>query len=125
MENLGKITQIMGAVVDVQFERDQIPSLYNALEIQLSGREKLILEVQQHVGDGAVRTVAMSATDGLIRGMEVRDMEGPICVPVGDGVLGRILNVTGDPIDGGGEVKCEKKLPIHRSAPTLLDPDIN
>ncbi|MDR1435214.1 MAG: F0F1 ATP synthase subunit beta [Puniceicoccales bacterium] len=125
MENLGKITQIMGAVVDVQFERDQIPSIYNALEIQLSERGKLILEVQQHVGDGVVRTVAMSATDGLSRGMEVRDTESTICVPVGDEVLGRILNVTGNAIDGGSEIKCEKKLPIHRPAPTLLDQDIN
>jgi F-type H+-transporting ATPase subunit beta len=125
MENLGKIIQIMGAVVDVQFERDQIPNIYNALEVSSEGGERLILEVQQHIGDGVVRTVAMSATDGLSRGITVRNTGTTITVPVGDGVLGRILNVTGDPIDGRGEVRCEKKLPIHRPAPTLLDQDIN
>ncbi|MDR0418257.1 MAG: F0F1 ATP synthase subunit beta [Puniceicoccales bacterium] len=125
MENLGKIIQIMGAVVDVQFERDRIPGIYNALEVFLTEQEFLILEVQQHIGDGVVRTVAMSATDGLGRGMVVRDTGETITVPVGEGVLGRILNVTGNPIDGRGEVKCQKKLPIHRSAPTLLDQDIN
>ncbi|MDR2812325.1 MAG: F0F1 ATP synthase subunit beta [Puniceicoccales bacterium] len=125
MENLGKIIQIMGAVVDVQFERDQIPSIYNAIEVPLEDGERLILEVQQHIGDGVVRTVAMSATDGLSRGIAVRDTGTTITVPVGERVLGRILNVTGDPIDGRGEVHCEKKLPIHRPAPTLLDQDIN
>jgi F-type H+-transporting ATPase subunit beta len=125
MENLGKVIRIMGAVVDVQFERDRIPSIYNALEVLLEKVERLILEVQQHIGDGIVRTVAMSATDGLSRGIAVRDVEAAISVPVGGGVLGRILNVTGDPVDGRGEVKYEKKLPIHRSAPALLDQDIN
>jgi F-type H+-transporting ATPase subunit beta len=125
MENAGKIIQVMGAVVDVQFERNRIPSIYNALEVLREGREQLILEVQQHVGDGVVRTVAMSATDGLCRGIAVRDTGATITVPVGDGVLGRILNVTGDPIDGRGEVRCEKKLPIHRPAPTLRDQDID
>ncbi|MDR1906947.1 MAG: F0F1 ATP synthase subunit beta [Puniceicoccales bacterium] len=125
MENLGKIIQVMGAVVDVQFERDQIPSIYNALEVVLAEKEKLILEVQQHIGDGIVRTVAMSATDGLSRGIAVRDTGTTIAVPVGEGVLGRILNVTGDPIDGRGEISFEKKLPIHRPAPTLLDQDID
>ncbi|MDR1366799.1 MAG: F0F1 ATP synthase subunit beta [Puniceicoccales bacterium] len=125
MQNLGKIIQIMGAVVDVQFERDRIPGIYNALEVSLTEQEPLILEVQQHIGDGIVRTVAMSATDGLSRGIAVRDTGETITVPVGEGVLGRILNVTGNPIDGRGEVRCEKKLPIHRTAPTLLDQDIN
>jgi F-type H+-transporting ATPase subunit beta len=125
MENAGKIIQVMGAVVDVQFERDRIPSIYNALEVPQEGQEQLILEVQQHVGDGVVRTVAMSATDGLRRGIAVRDTGETITVPVGDGVLGRILNVTGNPIDGRGEIRYEKKLPIHRPAPTLLDQDID
>ncbi|MDR2806963.1 MAG: F0F1 ATP synthase subunit beta [Puniceicoccales bacterium] len=125
MENLGKITQIMGAVVDVQFDRDRIPTIYNALEVSLSEQENLILEVQQHTGEGIVRTVAMSTTDGLRRGMEVRDKEMPLSVPVGDGILGRILNVTGDPIDGRGEIKCEKRLPIHRPAPALIEQNIN
>ncbi|MDR2372269.1 MAG: F0F1 ATP synthase subunit beta [Puniceicoccales bacterium] len=125
MENTGKIIQVMGAVVDVQFERDRIPSIYNALEVSREGQEQLILEVQQHVGDGVVRTVAMSATDGLRRGIAVQDTGSAITVPVGDGVLGRILNVTGNPIDGRGELRCEKKLPIHRPAPTLMDQDID
>jgi F-type H+-transporting ATPase subunit beta len=125
MENLGKIIQIIGAVVDVQFPREHIPAIYNALEIRLSEQKKIILEIQQHIGDGIVRTVAMSATDGLRRGMEVLDTGNTIAVPVGEGVLGRILNVLGDPIDGQGEIEYEKKLPIHRSAPTLLDQNIS
>ncbi|MDR3317306.1 MAG: F0F1 ATP synthase subunit beta [Puniceicoccales bacterium] len=125
MTNLGKITQIIGAVVDVRFQRDQIPGIYHALEVQLPKKNKLTLEVQQHIGDGVVRTVAMSATDGLRRGMDVLDTENMICVPVGDVVLGRIVNVTGDPIDGRGEIKCDQKFPIHRPAPSLLDQEIN
>ncbi|MDR1303174.1 MAG: F0F1 ATP synthase subunit beta, partial [Puniceicoccales bacterium] len=125
MENLGKIVQIIGAVVDVQFAQERIPAIYNALEIQLPDGEKLVLEIQQHVGEGVVRTVAMSATDGLRRGMDVLDTGKAIAVPVGEGVLGRILNVMGDPIDGRGEVQCETKLPIHRTAPTLLDQNIS
>ena len=125
MEKLGKIIQIMGAVVDVQSERDRIPNIYNALEVLLENGERLILEVQQHIGDGVVRTIAMSATDGLRRGIAVRDTGATITVPVGEGVLGRILNVTGNPIDGRGEVRCENRLPIHRPAPTLMDQDIN
>lgn len=125
MENLGTITQILGAVVDVRFDRDRLPAIYNALKVKRDDGKGLILEVQQHIGDGIVRTVAMSATDGLRRGQEVRDTGESISVPVGDGVLGRILDVTGDPIDAKGEVTYEKRLPIHRSAPTLLDQDIN
>jgi F-type H+-transporting ATPase subunit beta len=125
MENLGKIVQVIGAVVDVQFAQERIPEIYNALEIQLLDQGKLILEVQQHIGEGVVRTVAMSATDGLRRGMDVLDTGNTIMVPVGEGVLGRILNVIGDPIDGRGEIQCEKNLPLHRPAPTLLDQDIN
>ncbi|MDR1413390.1 MAG: F0F1 ATP synthase subunit beta [Puniceicoccales bacterium] len=127
MENIGKIVQIIGAVVDVEFA-SEVPDIYNALEI-IRGVEwepsNLILEVQQHLGDGVVRSVAMGATDGLSRGMAVRDTEKPIEVPVGEEVLGRILNVTGDPIDGRGEVKTAKKYPIHRPSPPLTDQDTN
>lgn len=124
-KNLGKIVQVIGAVVDVKFSDGDLPNIYNALKVKLEDGKFLILEVQQHMGDGVVRTVAMSATDGLSRGMEVEDSGETISVPVGDGVLGRILNVTGDPVDEKGPVIAEKRLPIHRAAPTLLDQDIN
>lgn len=121
----GKIIQILGAVVDVQFPESYIPGIYNALEVVRESGEKLVLEVQQHLGEGVVRTVAMSATDGLRRGTKVIDTGDYISVPVGDGVLGRILNVTGDPIDERGDVICEKRLPIHRPSPSLLDQNIS
>lgn len=124
-KNLGKIVQVIGAVVDVKFSDGDLPNIYNALKVKLEDGKFLILEVQQHMGDGVVRTVAMSVTDGLSRGMEVEDSGETISVPVGDGVLGRILNVTGDPVDEKGPVIAEKRLPIHRAAPTLLDQDIN
>lgn len=119
----GKIVQIIGAVVDVDFsDSPSIPSLYNALEVDLTVNDvtkTLVLEVQQHIGDGWVRTVAMSSTDGLKRGMEVRDTGGAIQVPVGAGVLGRIFNVLGEAVDERGEVPCDKKYGIHRPAPAL------
>ena len=117
--NKGNITQIIGAVVDVEF-KDQIPEIYNALEIDLRG-EKLILETQSHLGDNVVRTVSMGSTDGLKRGQEVIDTGNPITTPVGEEVLGRILNVTGDPTDNKGPINAKKHYPIHRPAPTLID----
>jgi len=123
--NLGTIVQIIGPVIDADFsEADQLPKIYNALEIEydLYGKNtKLVLEVQQHLGDGWVRAVAMSTTEGLSRGMKVTDTGDPITVPVGDGVLGRIFNVTGDPQDERGEVKHTKRYPIHREAPALTE----
>jgi F-type H+/Na+-transporting ATPase subunit beta len=122
--NTGTLAQIIGAVVDVQFAPDQIPEIYQALEIQFEVNNqptRLVLEVQQHLGDGRVRAVAMSSTEGLVRGMEVRDTGSPITVPVGEGVLGRIFNVTGDEVDGRGEVVCDKRLPIHRQPPPLTE----
>ena len=124
MNNLGKITQVIGAVVDVEFPVGSTPAIYNALVVHhenLGQKTKLVLEVQQHLGDGRVRAVAMSATDGLARGEEVEDTGSSIEVPVGKAVLGRILNVLGDPVDGKGEVKATKKYPIHRNAPSLVD----
>jgi len=121
--NKGKITQIIGAVVDVHFAAD-IPPILQALRIEypvLGVKTSLVLEVQQHLGDGVVRTVAMSSTEGLVRGLEVDDTGAPISVPVGEGVLGRIFNVTGDPVDERGPVKFDKKYPIHRPAPLLVD----
>jgi F-type H+-transporting ATPase subunit beta len=122
--NKGKITQIIGAVVDVQFPENSIPPIYQALRIEfpvLGVTTSLVLEVQQHLGEGVVRTVAMSSTEGLVRGLEVDDTGAPISVPVGEGVLGRIFNVTGDPVDERGPVKFDKKYPIHRPAPALVD----
>jgi F-type H+-transporting ATPase subunit beta len=123
-ENKGKITQILGAVVDVQFDSANVPAIYQALKVEytLKGAPtSLIVEVQQHLGDGMVRTVAMSSTEGLVRGMEAIDTGAAISVPVGEGVLGRIFNVTGDPVDERGEVKYEKRYPIHRNPPALVD----
>lgn len=120
----GTIIQIIGAVVDAKFDPVKMPAIFNALEItyKLSGKDaRLVLEVQQHLGDGMVRAVAMSSTEGLVRGMPIVDTGNPITVPVGEGVLGRIFNVTGDPVDGKGAVTYEKRYPIHRPAPTLLD----
>jgi F-type H+-transporting ATPase subunit beta len=116
--NKGKIIQIIGAVVDVQFEEGKLPAIYNALETVI-GSTKLVLETQQHLGEGAVRTVAMSSTDGLKRGTDVTDTGAPISVPVGNEVLGRIFNVLGDVVDGKPAVKTKKTLPIHRSAPSF------
>src|SRR5580765_1364784 len=121
--NKGKIIQVVGAVVDVEFP-DKIPGVYNALTVEFEVNKqsvKLILEVQQQLGDQRVRTVAMSSTEGLERGLEVIDTGKPISMPVGPGVMGRVLDVTGNPVDERGEVKAEKYYPIHRPAPTLED----
>ena len=117
MENKGTITQIISAVVDVSF-KDQLPSIYNALKVKVGDKE-LVLEVQQHLGNNVIRAVAMDSTDGLQRGMEVIDTGSPIKVPVGKAVLGRILNVLGQPVDDGGPVETEEFLPIHRDAPSF------
>ena len=116
--NKGRVVQIIGAVVDVEFDSKTIPAIYNALEI-IRGKEKLILETQQHLGQGQVRAVAMGATDGLKRGTEVTDTGAPISVPVGKEVLGRLFNVLGDTIDEKGTFNPKKRLPIHRSAPSF------
>ena len=121
--NKGKIVQVVGPVVDVEFA-EALPRIYNALivEYKTDGQPvKLTLEVQQHLGDNWVRTISMSATEGLKRGFEVTDTGGPICVPVGDGVMGRVFDVTGQPVDERGPVKAEKYYPIHRPAPPLVD----
>ena len=124
MTTTGTITQIIGAVVDVQFDEKTIPAIYDALEVNytLNGAPtRLVLEVQQRLGAGVVRAVAMSTTDGLVRGMPVVATGAPIQAPVGEGVLGRIFNVTGDPVDGKGAVSCTKKYPIHRNPPPLVE----
>ncbi|MEO5927385.1 MAG: F0F1 ATP synthase subunit beta [Patescibacteria group bacterium] len=115
----GTITQIIGPVVDVTFAGDP-PSIYNALELEFNGKT-ITLEVAQHLGGGDVRAISMASTDGLTRGMEVKDTGAPISVPVGRETLGRMFNVTGDIIDTGKPVKTKTKLPIHRSAPPFKD----
>ena len=117
----GKIIQVIGPVVDIEFEGGHLPKIYNAVKIPRTNtegvKEDLIVEVQQHLGEDRVRAVAMDSTDGLVRGMDVFDTGLPISVPVGAATLGRLINVTGEGIDGLGEIKSEKKYPIHRPAP--------
>ena len=110
----GNIVQVIGAVVDVEFARDTVPAVYDALTVADQG---LTLEVQQQLGDGIVRAIAMGASDGLKRGMQVANTGAPISVPVGPGTLGRVMNVLGEPVDNAGEVACEIKMPIHRAPP--------
>jgi F-type H+-transporting ATPase subunit beta len=125
--NMGSIVQVIGPVVDVEFSGDaSMPALLSALEVEYEvGGQKtsVVLEVQQHLGDDWARAVAMSSTEGLKRGMPVKDTGAPISVPVGEGVLGRVLNVLGEPVDERGPVKAVKRYPIHRRAPTLVDQD--
>jgi len=116
---VGKITQIIGAVVDVQFEGD-LPPILNALET-MNGKNRLVLEVAQHLGESTVRTVAMDLTDGLVRNQEVTDTGQPITVPVGDETLGRIINVVGEPVDEAGPVKTAQKRAIHQPAPAYVE----
>ncbi len=133
--NTGRVEEVQGVVVEVAFPAEHLPEIYNALEVDFEieaaeGDEaqageatdsKLVLEVQQHLGDDRVRCVAMDATEGLSRGATVRDTGGPITVPVGEGTLGRIFNLLGEPIDGAGEVKYDERWPIHRPAPSVED----
>ena len=115
----GKITQVIGAVVDVQFE-DHLPEILNALNTDNNGK-KLVLEVAQHLGENTVRTIAMDASEGLVRGQEVIDTAGPISVPVGNATLGRILNVVGEPVDEQGPVKAKESRAIHQPAPEFSE----
>src|SRR6476469_8439566 len=116
---IGRVTQVMGAVVDVQFE-GELPAILNALETD-NGGNRLVLEVAQHLGESTVRTIAMDVTEGLVRGQSVTDTGNAIAVPVGPGLLGRIINVVGEPIDEAGPVKSETKMPIHAEAPKYTD----
>ncbi|MFM7803614.1 MAG: F0F1 ATP synthase subunit beta, partial [Verrucomicrobiota bacterium] len=122
--NTGKIVQIIGPVVDVEFS-GTLPAIYNALTVDFTppggSATRLTLEVQQHLGGNWVRAVAMSTTEGLKRGMDVADLGQPISMPVGNGVMGRVFNVTGDAVDEQGPVKADKFNSIHRSAPPLVD----
>jgi F-type H+-transporting ATPase subunit beta len=121
----GKIKQVLGAVVDVEFDSESIPSINTALRVTnktISDKEfNLVLEVAQHLGDGVVRTISMDSTEGLVRGTEVKSTGTMISAPVGREVLGRIINVIGEPIDEMGEVKTKESWPIHRAAPKFED----
>jgi len=123
--NIGKISQVIGAVVDVEFPQGDLPNIYNALFVTnpfISDEgDNLVLEVAQHLGDRTVRTICMDSSDGLVRGMPVKDTGAPISIPVGDAVLGRILNVVGKPVDEAGPVNTEKRNPIHREPPKFVD----
>src|SRR5919109_863719 len=116
---VGRITQVIGAVVDVQFD-GHLPAILNALETKNQGN-RLVLEVAQHLGESTVRTIAMDTSEGLVRGQEVTDTGQPIAVPVGDGTLGRIINVVGEPVDEAGPVPHEETRPIHQDAPLYTD----
>jgi len=125
----GKISQVIGPVVDVDFPPGQLPTLLTALRTSnpsINGdADNLVLEVAQHLGEGSVRTIAMDSTEGLVRGMEVRNSGSPIMMPVGPECLGRILNVVGQPVDGMGPVKTKSSMPIHRQAPPFVDQSVN
>src|SRR5436189_2499722 len=116
---VGHITQVIGAVVDVQFE-GELPAILNALETQNQGN-RLVLEVAQHLGESTVRTIAMDTSEGLVRGQDVTDTGQPISVPVGDGTLGRIINVVGEPVDEAGPVPHEERRAIHQDAPAYTE----
>jgi len=115
----GHVSQVMGAVVDVQFQGD-LPAILNALETDNHGN-RLVLEVAQHLGESTVRTVAMDSTEGLVRGQEVKDSGGPISVPVGEGTLGRIINVIGEPVDEAGPVQFKERRAIHQETPLYTE----
>lgn len=119
MNTVGKIVQVIGPVIDIRFRPDNLPSIKNAIKIKVDDQQEMTAEVAQHIGDDIVRCIAMSSTDGLVRGMECVDTQAPIQVPVGDEVLGRMFNVLGQPIDGLGPVEANKYMPIHREAPTF------
>jgi len=126
-ENIGKIAQVIGAVVDVEFSPGNLPSVLTALTVTNptigDEEDNLVIEVAQHLGDNMVRCIGMDVTDGLQRGMPVKDTGSPILMPVGEASLGRVLNVVGKPVDGLGDISRENTLPIHRHAPAFIEQD--
>ncbi|MGM0738725.1 MAG: F0F1 ATP synthase subunit beta, partial [Bacteroidota bacterium] len=117
--NKGSIAQIIGPVVDVDFEEGQLPPILNALKVEREGQQDLILEVAQHLGENRVRTVAMDSTDGLIREIPVEDLGTTISMPIGEDIRGRLFNIIGDAIDGIDQPEGKDRYPIHRPAPTF------
>lgn len=124
MPNIGRVVQVIGPVIDIKFSTENLPNIYNAVEINMGDNKILVAEVEQHIGDDIVRAISMEATEGLKRGMEVVDTGAAISVPVGQPVLGRLLNVLGQPIDEAGPVESEIKYPIHRPAPTFEEQSV-
>lgn len=124
MSVVGSIVQVIGPVIDIRFEPESLPAIKNAIRVKTDGDKYMVAEVAQHIGDDIVRCIAMSSTDGLVRGMECEDTGSSIEVPVGDEVLGRMFNVLGEPIDGLGEVKATKYMPIHREAPSFAEQQV-
>ena len=126
-QRIGKITQVIGPVVDVEFEPGNLPTIMSAMYVSNPGisdvEDNLVIEVAQHLGDNVCRCIAMDQTDGLVRGMAVKDSGAPISIPVGEASLGRIMNVVGRPVDGLGELKSDKTMPIHRPAPAFTEQD--
>src|SRR6202007_897460 len=123
-ENVGHVIQIAGPAVDVQFAEGHLPPIYQALKVVSDGFNvpspiNVSLEVQQHLGEGRARCIAMEATDGMVRGMKAIDLGGPISVPVGRGTLGRVMNVIGEPVDNLGPIEFKERTPIHRLAPAF------
>src|SRR4029077_2123064 len=123
-ENIGHVVQITGPAVDVQFAEGGLPPIYQAVRVVSDGFKvpqpiNVVLEVQQHLGEGRARCIAMEATDGMVRGMKAIDLGGPISVPVGRGTLGRVMNVIGEPVDQLGPIEYKKRMPIHRPAPAF------
>ena len=115
---VGHVVQVIGTVVDVEFPSDGLPSVHSAVDVQVEG-ERVVLEVQQHLGNSWVRCLALGPTEGLARGTEAVDQGEPVSVPVGRGSLGRLFNVLGEPLDGLGEVPAEERWPIHRDPPAF------
>src|SRR2546423_291198 len=123
-QHTGKVVQVIGPVIDVEFSEQYLPEIYTALRVTSDGFDvphpiDIICEVEQHLGEGRVRTVSMKPTEGVVRGMTAIDTGGPITMPVGNATLGRVLNVIGEPVDNLGPVKSETRAPIHRHAPLL------
>ncbi|HKJ65365.1 MAG TPA: F0F1 ATP synthase subunit beta, partial [Desulfopila sp.] len=123
----GKVMQVIGPVVDVEFDAGNLPNIMSALTVSNPAiseeADNLVIEVAQHLGDNACRCIAMDQTDGLVRGMEVRDTGEPITIPVGEPALGRIMNVVGRPVDGLGPIESSNNMPIHRPAPLFTEQD--
>ena len=124
-KNEGLITKVIGPVIDVEFKSGILPDIKDSIEIIVDDNNKIVAEVQQHLGENRIRSVAMSSTDGLRRGMKVVNTGEPIKIPVGKPILGRILNVTGQPVDEMGDVVTDTYLPIHRESPKLVDQNTN
>src|SRR5712691_2950107 len=123
-QKAGKVVEVIGPVVVAAFESDHLPPIYNAVRITSEGMDvpkpvSVVAEVEQHLGEGRVKCVAMEATEGMVRGMKAIDLGGPITVPVGPGTLGRVMNVVGEPVDELGPIQYKQKMPIHRLAPSF------